>query len=396
MSLADGSEPRLAAVNRATSTEDVVSGKDARTFRAHTGSWEAPFRANWTPSFVSARASLDNKASRREPSPVIFRSVAFAQTAPSPSPCKALLTNTSLPSLSSSSSAMSSMREKALSTSPAKTWARASPTNKAPGPRASSLQAASGGSRSAFNAFVSAVKQAWDHGVVPSADTLARLAAKANSAAACWALLLLCVEKHADKAVSVAASFVVLRHKAEAASAQARANAPLAGPGAFCDEEAAFAAICESARPEAPRDACVIPSLQTRQAAPGPAAQKFEHKNTRVSSAHNSDAMAMASRAAHLKLSCEQSGGSLTLKAPFRRRLKIFSAALLLLARMSASFRACASKPSKKFVEFLSPFNRSKQALAAVMASSFRTRATHASPLATLAACKHVWDRVEA
>ena len=63
---------------------------------------------------------------------------------------------------------------------------------------------------------------------------------------------------------------------------------------------------------------------------------------------------------------------------------------------MSASLRACASKPSKKFVEFLSPFNLSKHARAAPMASSFRTRATQASPLATRAACKHVWDRVEA
>ena len=287
-------------------------------------------------------------------------------------------------------------RLNALSTSPAKTWANASATDRAPGPKASSDQAASGGCCSASRAAVSAARHAWDHGVVPSADTLARLAAKANSAAACWALLLLCVEKHADKAASVSASFVVLRHNAEAASAQTRANAPLAGPGAFCDEEAAFAAIDESARPDAPRDACVIPSLQTRQAAPGPAAQKFDDKNTRVSSAHSSDAMAMASRAAHLKLSCEQSAGNLTLNAPFKRRLKIFSAALLLLARMSASLRACASKPSKKFVELLSPFNRSKHARAAPMASSFRTRATQASPLATLAACKHVWDSVEA
>ena len=62
-----------------------------------------------------------------------------------------------------------------------------------------------------------------------------------------------------------------------------------------------------------------MPSRQTRQAAPGPAAQKFEHKNTRVSSAHNSDAMAMASRAAHRKESWEQSVGNLTLKAPFKR-----------------------------------------------------------------------------
>ena len=151
----------------------------------------------------------------------------------------------------------------------------------------------------------------------------------------------------------MAASFVLLRHKAEAASAQARANAPLAGPGAFCDEEAAFAALDESARPDAPRDACAMPSLQTRQAAPGPAAQKFDDKNTRVSSAHNSDAMAMASRAAHRSESWEQSVGNLTLKAPFRRLLKIFSAALVLLARMSASLRACASRPSKKFGELV-------------------------------------------
>ena len=63
---------------------------------------------------------------------------------------------------------------------------------------------------------------------------------------------------------------------------------------------------------------------------------------------------------------------------------------------MSASFRACASRPSKKFVVCLSPFNRSKHALAAEMASSLTTRATQASPLATRAACKHVWDKVEA
>ena len=169
----------------------------------------------------------------------------------------------------------------------------------------------------------------------------------------------------------MSASFVLLRHKAEAASAQARANAPLAGPGAFLMEAAAFAAICESARPDAPRDACVMPSLQTRQAAPGPAAQKFEHKNTRVSSAHNSDAMAMASRAAHLKLSCEQSAGSLTLKAPFRRRLKIFSAYYF---GQTPPLRAWASNVEE--VCSIVAVQSSKHARAAPMASSFRTRAT--------------------
>ena len=63
---------------------------------------------------------------------------------------------------------------------------------------------------------------------------------------------------------------------------------------------------------------------------------------------------------------------------------------------MSASLRACASSPSKNVVVFLSPFNRSRHALAADMASSFRTRATQASPLATRAACRHVCERVEA
>ena len=47
----------------------------------------------------------------------------------------------------------------------------------------------------------------------------------------------------------MSASFVLLRHNAEAASAQARANAPLAGPGAFCEEAAAFAALVRARGP---------------------------------------------------------------------------------------------------------------------------------------------------